>query len=123
MIHMLRRSNRTGGGIAEPSGSPETSAEAWARQAAAARDLKEAARCAYRALVSRFDGDGTWRADAARTPREYIRMLPRDHRRRPIVEDVARRFEEIWFGGRPATEDDRGALLRRLRELGCLPAE
>jgi hypothetical protein len=121
--HMLRRASRARAGIGEPSASPRASADAWARQAVAAQDLRESVRYAYRALVSRFDEDGTWRADAARTPREYIRLLPRDHRRRPIVEDVARRFEEIWFGGRPATDDDRGAMIRRLRELGCLPAE
>lgn len=123
VIHMLRRANRVRRGLGEPAASRGVSAEAWARQAVAAQDLKESARCAYRALVSRFDEDGTWRADAARTPREYIGLLPGDHRRRPLVEDVARRFEEIWFGGRPATEDDRVAMMRRLRELGCLPVE
>lgn len=123
VIHMLQRSARVRGGLSDPDAARGVTADAWARQAAAAQDLKESARLAYRAVVSRFDEDGTWRADAARTPREYIRLLPRDHRRRPLVEDVARRFEEIWFGGRAATEDDRGAMIRRLRELGCLPAE
>ena len=123
LIHRLRRSGRPGAGGVNATGGSGVSAEDWARRAAAAPDFREAARCAYRAVVRRFDEDGLWRADAARTPREYIRLLPRDHRRRPVVEDVARRFEEIWFGGRPATEDDRGAMLRRLRELGCLPAE
>jgi hypothetical protein len=50
-------------------------------------------------------------------------MLPRDHRRHPLVADVTRRFEEIWFGARRATADDRDAALARLREMGCLPAE
>ncbi len=123
LIHRLRSAGRAGASVADAEAGSGVSAEDWARRAAAAPDFREVARCAYRAVVSRFDEDGLWRADAARTPREYIRLLPRDHRRRPVVEDVARRFEEIWFGGRLATEDDRGAMLRRLRELGCLPAE
>ena len=123
LIHMLRRTSRRPTATPESPESRPVRADAWARQAAAAQDPRESARCAYRAVVSRFEEDGTWRVDAARTPREYVRILPRDHRRRSLVEDVARRFEEIWFGGRTATDDDRGAMLGRLRELGCLPVE
>ena len=36
---------------------------------------------------------------------------------------ISRRFEEIWYGARPATDDDRRTALGRLRELECLPAE
>jgi hypothetical protein len=122
LIHLLRRSSRSGLRFPDPPEPTVVRAEAWARQAATAQDPRESARCAYRAVVRRFEEDGTWKADAARTPREYIRLLPRDHRRRGLVEDVARRFEEIWFAGRTANEEDRGAVLRRLRELGCLPA-
>lgn len=123
LIHLLRRSSRQGRLVSDPPEPTAVRADAWARQAATAQDPREAARCAYRAVVRRFEEDGTWRADAARTPREYVRLLPRDHRRRTLVEDVARRFEEIWFAGRPANEDDRDTMLRRLRELGCLPVE
>lgn len=99
------------------------SARAWARDALMAADPREAARCAYRATVCRFEEDGAWRHDDTRTPREYLRLLPRDHRGRGVLTDVTRRFEEIWYGAREATEDDRRSLLARLRELGCLPAE
>jgi hypothetical protein len=50
-------------------------------------------------------------------------MLPPDHRRLGPFRDVSRRFEEIWFAARPATDADRAAVLGRLRETGCLPAE
>ena len=123
LIHTLRRSHRLPRSLPEEPHERQVSARAWAQRAAAAEDLREAARCAYRAVVSRLEEDGIWRIDEARTPREYLGLLSRDHARRPMLEDVARRFEEIWFGGRPATADDRGSMLRQLKELGCLPAE
>jgi hypothetical protein len=123
LIHTLRRSSRLPRSLPDEPHGRRVSARAWAQRAVAAEDLREAARYAYRAVVSRLEEDGTWRIDEARTPREYLGLLPRDHARRPILEDVARRFEEIWFGGRPGTADDRGSMLRQLKELGCLPAE
>ena len=98
-------------------------ARAWARDALRAVDAREAIRCAYRAVVSALEEEGAWHRDHARTPREYARLLPAGHRRRVLFADVARRFEEIWFGARVATSDDRTAVLERLKELGCLPAE
>lgn len=109
-----------------PPGPPALqtlSARAWARRAADARDPRETVRCAYRAAMCRLEEEGVWRVDDARTPREYLSLLPDGHRRRRPVMDVARRFEEIWFGAREATDDDRRSLLGRLEELECLPAE
>ena len=99
------------------------SARAWARDALKAGDPREAIRCAYRATVCRLEEEGAWRSDETRTPREYLRLLPADHRRRRLVSDVTRRFEEIWYAARDATDDDRAAVLARLEELGCLPAD
>jgi hypothetical protein len=109
-------------GIAPPA-STRRSARAWARDALGASDPREAVRYAYRATVCGLDEEGAWRLDDARTPREYLRILPPDHRRRGLVSDVVKRFEEIWFAAREATDDDRAAAVARLRELGCLPAE
>lgn len=106
----------------DPAGRTK-GARAWARDALHAKDAREAARCAYRAVVSRLEEEGEWRHDDSRTPREYGRLLPADHRRRGLFADVSRRFEEIWFGARAATEEDRAAVIARLRELGCLPAD
>jgi hypothetical protein len=123
LVRLLQRSPRAAR-LPTSTLSPQTlSAGAWARRAAAAEDLREAVRCAYRAAMCRLEEEGVWRVDDARTPREYLRLLPEDHRRRRPVTDVARRFEEIWYGAREATPDDRSSLLGRLRELECLPAE
>jgi hypothetical protein len=99
------------------------SARAWAHDAVTALDPREATRCGYRAMVRGLEEEGVWRSDPARTPREYLRLLPYDHRRQAPLTDVARRFEEVWFGARAATEEDRRAVLSRLQELGCLPAD
>ena len=100
-----------------------TPAGAWARRAWQAADPRDAIRCAYRAIIAGLEDEGAWRSDDSRTPREYLRILPPDHRRRPAVADVTRRFEEIWFGARRATDDDRDAALGRLKEMGWLRAE
>ena len=102
---------------------PRRSARTWARDARAATDPREAARCAYRAVLSSLEEEGALRGDDTRTPRECLGLLPEAHRRRGLLADVTRRFEEIWYGARQPTEEDRRSLLARLTELGCLPAD
>jgi hypothetical protein len=99
------------------------SARAWARAARAAADPREAARYAYRAVLSSLEEEGALRGDETRTPREFLGLLPHTHRRRGLLADVTRRFEEICYGARHPTDEDRRSLLARLEELGCLPAE
>lgn len=122
-VRLLRRSSPPPhhfGVVPEPD---KASARTLARRALAAGDPREATRCAYRAIVACLEEEGQWARDGTRTPREYGRMLPPDHHRHVPFRDVARRFEEIWFAARPATDADRAAVLARLRETGCLPAE
>jgi hypothetical protein len=73
-------------------------------------------------VVAGLEEEGTWRRDDALTPREYTRLLAAGHRRRALFTDISRRFEEVWFAARTATDDDRSAVMARLKELGCLPA-
>jgi len=119
---LLRSADRSGLALTPPA-ARRRSARAWAQQAVGAADPREVVRCAYRAAVATLEEDGTWRHDAARTPREHVRLLPQDHRRRQLFADVARRFEDVWFGARTPTVDDTRTLLGRLEELGCLRAE
>jgi hypothetical protein len=122
LLRFLRHAERPRLALTAPPPA-RTPAGTWARQALAAADPRDAIRCAYRAVVSALEEEGAWRSDDTRTPREYLRLLPANHRRRPPVADVTRRFEEIWFGARRATDNDRAAALARLKEIGCLPAE
>lgn len=102
------------------------SARAWAREALAASragDRREAARCAYHATVVRLQEEGAWREDETRTPREYLRLLPAEHRRRALVADLTGRFERAWYGSANGSPDDTRAMLAHLEELGCLASD
>ncbi len=102
-------------------GADPVDARTWAaraRAAAAAGDAREAVRCAYHAVLHRLDEDGAWTIAEARTPREYMRLLPAADRRQPAVSFVARLFEGTWYGGAEPAIDrraDRRAPPRRSR--------
>jgi Domain of unknown function (DUF4129) len=92
------------------------------RALAAARlgQTREAVRCAYGAALVRLEEQGVWRIDDARTPREYLPMLPTTDSRHPAVLDLTRRFEQIWYGNRAAADDDARRVADHLEALGCL---
>jgi Domain of unknown function (DUF4129) len=83
-------------------------------------NAREAVRFAYHAAVTRLEEEGAWRLDAARTPREYLPMLRATDARRPMILDLTRRFERVWYGNRPAAPDDTDRVTAHLEELGCL---
>ncbi len=120
---LLRRATReTAVRARPPRGLEPIDARAWAaraRTAAAAGDAREAVRCAYHAVLHRLDEDGVWTIAEARTPREYVRLLPAADRRQPAVSFVARLFEGTWYGGAEPGLDDAHAAVLRLGELGC----
>jgi hypothetical protein len=60
----------------------------------------------YWAAISRLESAGNWPADRARTPREYLELLPSSHAKRPGLAKLTRSFERIWYGQRPAQEAD-----------------
>ncbi len=85
----------------------------WADRARAALrtgDAREAIRCAYHAALFRFEEQGVWRVDDARTPREYLSLVPAQDVRRTALADLTRAFEQTWYGSRPA--DGRDVLER-----------
>jgi hypothetical protein len=103
-------------------GADPVDARTWAaraRAAAAAGDAREAVRCAYHAVLHRLDEEGAWTIAEARTPREYMRLLPAADRRQPAVAFVARLFEGTWYGGAEPAIDDARTAVRHLNELGC----
>ncbi len=62
---------------------------------------------------------GVWRPDASRTPREYLRLLPRDSKHRPALANLTRSFEMAWYGYRPVTPAQAQSALHELENLGC----
>ena len=105
---------------------PRVSAIEWTSRALAAfraGDMREATRCAYHAGIRRVEEEGGWRLDHSRTPREYLPLLrPNDSRRMP-VEELTKRFEQVWYGNRTISEGDTRSLLANLEKLGCLAAD
>ncbi|HSC25753.1 MAG TPA: DUF4129 domain-containing protein [Vicinamibacterales bacterium] len=123
----LHRSTRTWIGTAALEiGAPEEAsapAREWALRALAAlRDGQtgEAARCAYRAALQRFEELGIWRVDAARTAREYTRLLEAGDARRDPFLDIARVFERTFYAGRLIAPDEALRLTAHLETIGCL---
>ena len=94
----------------------------WARQALACADrgdYREAIHLAYGLALARFEENGLWQLNAAHTPREYLRLVPREHVRRRPLAALTRRFERAWYGGKAVSQEDfRGALVE-LGDLGC----
>jgi hypothetical protein len=120
---LLNRSTREARVRVRPAAAREVlDARGWAaraRAALAAGEAREALRCAYHAVLHRLDEEGAWTIADARTPREYLRLLPAADRRHAAVSMVARAFERVWYGGAQPALADAEAAVTRLGELGC----
>ena len=82
--------------------------------------IRESVRCAYAAALIRLEDQGVWRIDEARTPREYLPMLPAADSRHAVLLDLTRRFEQLWYGNRSVADDDARRVADHLEALGCL---
>lgn len=104
------------------SGAP--SARDWQLWLADARSMaqqglwREAIHFLYWASIARLESRGLWPADRARTPREYLGLLPASDGRRSNLITLTRSFERTWYGGRDADASDYTAALKLAAELG-----
>jgi Domain of unknown function (DUF4129) len=104
---------------------PAISAKSWslwmaeANAAAARGDWREAIHLSYWAGISLLESRGLWRADRARTPREYVRLLPPDNASQPLLRQLTQRFELTWYGYKSADEQSFHESLADLEKLGC----
>ncbi len=92
---------------------------AEARAAAQQGRWRDAIHLAYWAAISQLEQAGAWVPDRARTPREYLRLLPTGTDRRTVLETLTRRFEITWYGQRAAVAEDFADTLLQLEKLGC----
>ena len=89
-------------------------------QAAAAKGLwRDAVHLAYWGGISFLEESGTWRPDQARTPREYLCLLPAESHHRTALSTLTRQLEVTWYGDRPAGAETFAEALNHLEELGC----
>jgi hypothetical protein len=79
---------------------------------------REAIHYLYWAAIARLESRRLWPADRARTPREYLRLLPAADPRRANLTTLTRSFERTWYGGREAGASDFKAALKQAAELG-----
>ena len=104
------------------SGAP--SAREWqlwlkdAQDAADAGLWREAIHFLYWAAISRLESRRLWPADRARTPREYLLLLPNVDPRRENLTTLTRSFERTWYGGREAGLTDYEAARTLAAGLG-----
>lgn len=93
----------------------------WLRdaQAMAARGFwREAIHFLYWAAIARLESRQLWPADRARTPREYLRLLPAADPRREGLTALTRTFERTWYGGREAGSAEYQSATQQAAGLG-----
>jgi hypothetical protein len=92
---------------------------AEARAAAARGDWSDAIHLAYWGGISFLEIQGAWRPDVARTPREYLRLLPAGSEHQPALRALTMRLESVWYGMQPADEEGLRQTFAELERLGC----
>jgi hypothetical protein len=101
------------------------SAKAWsiwleeARAAAARGDWRESVHLAYWSGISFLEAQGAWRADSARTPREYLRLLRQDSEHQSALRSLTSKLELVWYGMGDADSEAFQQTLEELKRLGC----
>jgi hypothetical protein len=110
-----------------PEGLP-VSAKQWrvwmneAEAAAAKGNWRDAVHLGYWAGISFLEEGGMWRPDQARTPREYLRLLPAESVHRARLSALTRNLEVTWYGNQTAGPETFSETLSLLAGLGCRPA-
>ncbi|HUB51681.1 MAG TPA: DUF4129 domain-containing protein [Terracidiphilus sp.] len=89
-----------------------------AQDAAAGGLWRDAIHFLYWAAISRLESRRLWPADRARTPREYLILLPKTDSRRDNLTTLTRSFERTWYGGREAALTDYEAARAQAAALG-----
>ena len=101
------------------------SAKSWAlwlaeaQAAAKQHNWRDAIHLAYWAGISFLEGQGMWRPDRARTPREYLRLLSSASEHRETLASLTKIFELAWYAKRGADADAFANTMQALEKLGC----
>jgi hypothetical protein len=94
----------------------------WMKEARLAADggnWRDAIHLGYWCGISFLEAQELWRPDTARTPREYLRLLPSASEHRQTLGTLTRTFELVWYGTQEADENAFSETLAQLEKLGC----
>lgn len=80
---------------------------------------RDAIHLGYWAGISFLEAGGMWRPDKARTPREYLRLLPATSEHRDALSSLTGKFEVVWYGKQEADAQAFSQTLEELARLGC----
>jgi hypothetical protein len=103
-------------------GAPTREWSAWlaeARNAAALAQWRDAVHFSYWCAVTFLEARGAWRPDRARTPREYLRLLPSAHEDAVTLRALTRCFERVWYGSDEADAEMYAESIANLKKMGC----
>jgi hypothetical protein len=97
-----------------------------AREAAGRGDFREAVHSAYWAGISFLEDSQVVRKDRTRTPREYMRLVSNatqlaasGRKTREALSALTIVLEQVWYGRRPASNQDFANALQSVEALGC----
>jgi uncharacterized protein DUF4129 len=97
-----------------------------AREAATRGDFREAVHSAYWAGISYLEDSQVVRKDRTRTPREYMRLVSNatqmaasGRKTREALSALTIVLEQVWYGRRPASNQDFADALQSVEALGC----
>jgi hypothetical protein len=89
-------------------------------EAAAARgSWRDAIHFTYWCAVAFLEARGAWRPDRARTPREYLQLLPPSSDDGAMLRALTRRFELVWYGHGDADARAFAESIANLKKMGC----
>jgi hypothetical protein len=92
----------------------------WMKEARAHLELgefRQAVHSSYWAAISHLESSGAWVPDKARTPREYLRLIPTSNPARPLLAEISRIFEVVWYGERVPGQPECEAFLARVEKI------
>jgi hypothetical protein len=126
VAYWMYRTVRNNAGVTSimPS-SLSVSSKGWkiwmqeARQAAESGNWRDAIHLGYWCGISFLEAQELWRPDRARTPREYLRLLPTASQHRETLGTLTRTFELVWYGTKEADANAFSETLAQLEKLGC----
>jgi len=126
VAYWMYRTIRNNAGV-EPIGhhSLPVSSKGWklwmseARRAADSGNWRDAIHLGYWCGISFLEAQELWPPDTARTPREYLRLLPAASEHRKTLGSLTRTFELVWYGTHEADANAFSETLAQLEKLGC----